>query len=94
MVFAMKNSWKRFALVLLLMLSVSFSYAQEIRDGRSMFAGKVERDGTVRDRSNMMIGKVRNDGTVVDKRGMTIGQARDMDVRYAAVVFFFNFFGD
>jgi len=64
----------------------------DIRDRNNSYMGRVESNGVVRNSNNSTLGKVENDGTVRDSNNHTISYARGVPIRYAAVLFFFNFF--
>lgn len=51
--------------------------------------GKVENDGTVRDEMNNHIGRIESNGTVRDSNDNILGYAKDVPMRWAAVIFFF-----
>jgi len=55
-----------------------------------MRLGTVSSDGTVRDNNNMRLGTISSDGTIRDNNNMRIGTASGINMRYAAVLFFFE----
>jgi len=55
-----------------------------------MRLGTVSSDGTVRDNNNMRLGTISSDGTIRDNNNMRIGTATGINMRYAAVLFFFE----
>jgi hypothetical protein len=55
-----------------------------------MRLGIVTSDGTVRDNNNMRLGTISPDGTVRNNNNMRVGTASGINVRYAAVLFFFH----
>jgi hypothetical protein len=55
-----------------------------------MRLGTVSSDGTVRDNNNMRLGTISSDGTIRNNNNMRIGTASGINIRYAAVLFFFD----
>ena len=83
---------KKLLLLLALGLTTLSMNAQDLRNGNNSTIGKIESDGTVRNSSNSTIGKIDKDGTVRNANNSTIGYAKGVNIRYAAVFFFFDFF--
>jgi hypothetical protein len=55
-----------------------------------MRLGTVSSDGIVRDNNNMRLGTISSDGTIRNNNNMRIGTASGINIRYAAVLFFFD----
>ena len=84
---------KRLLLLMMLILALgATAYSQTIRNANNSSIGKGESDGTVRNGSNSTIGKIDKDGTVRNANNSTIGYAKGVNIRHAAVFFFFDFF--
>lgn len=66
--------------------------AQSFRDNNNMLLGKVESDGTIRNANNIALGTIEKDGTVRNNNNMRVGTASGINMKYAAVLFFFNLF--
>jgi len=57
--------------------------SQDIRDKYGIKTGQVQDDGDIRDKHGVKTGHF-------DKDGVKIGTAKDVDMREAAVIFFFS----
>ena len=55
-----------------------------------MFVGSAGNAQTFRDSNNMQLGKVESDGTVRNANNMRVGTASGINIKYAAVLFFFR----
>ena len=83
----------RLIILLLMFLFVASSgKAQSFRDNNNMLLGTVDSDGTIRNANNMRLGTISSDGTVQNNNNMRIGTASGINVKYTAVLFFFNLF--
>ena len=63
-----------------------------VRSSSNSYRGKIERDGTIRNSSNSYMGKIESDGTVRNSSNSCIGKMENVDRRWAALFFFFDFF--
>lgn len=93
------------ALITIFFLTISFGFAQDLRQGGSSF-GRIESDGAVRIKgsikgkfesngdirvSGSVKGKIESNGDI-RKRGSVVGSAKGVEKERAAVIFFFDFF--
>ena len=78
--------------MLVMMLAGADATAQTLRSSGNSYLGKIERDGTIRNSSNSYMGKIESDGTVRNSSNSCIGKVENVDRRWAALFFFFDFF--
>ena len=55
-----------------------------------MFVGSAGNAQSFRDNNNMRLGTISSDGTIRNNNNMRIGTASGINIRYAAVLFFFD----
>lgn len=74
----------------ILITSVLYIEAQDLRDKHGIKTGSVDGDGIVRNKHGIKLGAIDDNGDVRDKYGNRIGKAKNMDKEKAAFLFFFR----